>query len=535
MNESVQSTGDSAPRTPASPLPPPRRLPSVPQDVLHRFGARVLDPSTAVRVPGQPPYRSTVYVADRLIINGDADDATRAALAQAAEQNGVRLVYEEGDREPRSHSAARAAGLDGRTDLFSTVVDLVPTGDGPATPPNAWQVLQTFRTILGRDAASINAVALDHLMAATAGPDIGGNPFIGGHAAGGASDQYGTPGYGGRAPVDWVGPEPTRCPDEKWTGRRPVVAVLDTGVGRHPWLGPDIVTKNPTVNGTPIGLQDPSTDPELTGVVDDPYEGTLDSDSGHGTFIAGLIRQKCPDANIVAVRVMSSDGAVAERELLDALKLLVVRQHAAQATGDLANMIDVVCLSLGYYHEQPEDITFDPVLLDPLRALGECGVAVVVSAGNDATSREMFPAAFAPHEGGEVASYDPDCIPVLSVGALNPNRTVALFSNAGDWVTCHRPGAAVVSTFPVTFDAGQQPLVRVFVPGDGWRETIDPDSFHAGFGTWSGTSFSAPILAGEIMQAMVDGDCGPLDAIEPAATLDRAWKAIAKTTQVTRP
>ena len=62
-----------------------------------------------------------------------------------------------------------------------------------------------------------------------------------------------------------------------------------------------------------LGLPDPTPIPSVTGVSDDPYEGVLDPDAGHGTFIAGLIRQNCPDADILAVRVMGGDG-VGRRE-----------------------------------------------------------------------------------------------------------------------------------------------------------------------------------------------------------------------------
>ena len=115
-------------------------------------------------------------------------------------------------------------------------------------------------------------------------------------------------------------------------------------------------------------------------------------------------------------------------------------------------MIDVLTLSLGYYHESVDDLKYDPHLLVPLRILGETGVAVVVAAGNDCTARPMFPAAFTPHDGGYVPEPDPTAVPVVSVGALNPDNSIAMFSNGGEWVTCYRPGAALVSTFPKTFN-----------------------------------------------------------------------------------
>ena len=335
--------------------------------------------------------------------------------------------------------------------------------------------------------------------------------------------------------MNWLGSAPHRRADADLRCRRPVVAVLDTGVGSHPWLPPDIVLRDSSVMGVPIGIHDPLSDPERTGVIDDPYEGVLDSDAGHGTFIAGLIRQVCPDADILAIRVMPSDGAVAESDLLDALTLLVIRQSLAQAAGDPRGVIDVVSLSLGYYHEQPDDVSFDPQLLQPLRALGESGVSVVAAVGNDSTARPMFPAAFTPYPGGQIAAFDTNSVPLVSVGARNPDNTIALFSNAGPWVSCHRPGAALVSTFPVTFDAAEQPSYRVDVPGDGMRTTIDPDNFTSGFGTWSGTSFAAPILAGQLAQCLLDGGCGPLDPPDRASAVSRGWNAITMQVGVNRP
>ncbi|MEP7178730.1 MAG: S8/S53 family peptidase [Pseudonocardiales bacterium] len=550
MDAPVEPTQGSSerPDPPRAPLGrEPLLAPSA--EVLVRYNARVLDPSTAVRVPGQPPIRPTVYIGDRLIVSGMATDATRGTLADAAKRNGLQIVLDKDSSHLRTAELARRVGFQDDPTLFSHAVRLVPAGGGPAEPPDAWLVLQTFRALVGRGAAAAQQqVALDHLLTATTGADIGGSPYTSPHGVGGvpytsphgvgdASAQYGMPGWGGRTPVQWVGLEPYRRDDKEMTCRRPVVAVLDTGVGSHPWLGPTIVRRDASAAGVPMGIQDPATDPEVAGVIDDPYEGVLDSDAGHGTFIAGLIRQVCPDADILAIRVMPSDGVVAESDLLDALKLLVIRQNLARATPDASQVIDVVSLSLGYYHEQPDDITFDPQLLSPLRALSRSGVAVVASAGNDSTGRPAYPAAFTPYPGGQIPAFDANCVPLISVGALNPDGTIALFSNAGPWVACHRPGAALVSTFPVTFNASAESSYRAFVPGEGWRETIDPDDFRSGFGTWSGTSFAAPVLAGELAQCLLEleGKFGAVAAADWAGAVERAWNAITMRVKVDRP
>jgi subtilisin family serine protease len=135
----------------------------------------------------------------------------------------------------------------------------------------------------------------------------------------------------------------------------------------------------------------------------------------------------------------------------------------------------------------------------------------------------MFPAAL---------DTRPDRRPlnVVAVGARNPNGTVALFSNDGDWVDCHERGASVLSTLPTTFDASLEPSARTTFPAGTVRETIDPDDFRGGFGVWSGTSFAAPIVAGRLAADLLDrwtrstGPRGP----RPLASRQRVIAAVGK-------
>jgi subtilisin family serine protease len=78
-------------------------------------------------------------------------------------------------------------------------------------------------------------------------------------------------------------------------------------------------------------------------------------------------------------------------------------------------------------------------------------------------------------------------------------------------------------------------MYRFLMPGEGWRETIDPDDFSSGFGTWSGTSFAAPILAGQLAQCLVDGHCGPLEMVDRPSTVTRAWNALTEQLELRRP
>jgi subtilisin family serine protease len=173
-------------------------------------------------------------------------------------------------------------------------------------------------------------------------------------------------------------------------------------------------------------------------------------------------------------------------------------------------------------------------MYDLLEMMGECGTLVVASAGNEATSRPMYPAAFAPwsdDEGGGAATRS-DCLPVLSVGALNPDASTALFSNGGPWVRAYQPGAAVVSTMP-PLQGGYEPLARVTAFGR-QREAIDPDDFTGGFAVWSGTSFAAPLMAGRIAARLLHSMPAASGGDTQAAAVARGWKAVEAETKIKR-
>ena len=258
----------------------------------------------------------------------------------------------------------------------------------------------------------------------------------------------------------------------------------------------------PDIDGQPIGYVDDPTNAEKWFDQVGPLDGGIDPLAGHGTFIAGLIHQACPDADIISWRIVGADGPVVESDLVTALDNIAELARRHRDGEENGYPIDVLSISLGYYHETPEDLLFDPTLYEILRDLGECGVSVVCSAGNDATARPMFPAAFTSWLDGGGKPCEKSVVPVVSVGALNPNGTDALFSNAGPWVRAWDPGAAVLSTVPPTFQGGLEPAARTEAYTRR-RESIDPDDFSSGFAVWSGTSFAAPLLAGRIAAALV--------------------------------
>ncbi len=338
---------------------------------------------------------------------------------------------------------------------------------------------------------------------------------------------------GERQPVTWIGPMPMRGMPEV---RRPVVAILDTGCGSHPWLQ-GVVRRDLSIDGVPVSAPDPEIDPERWFDQVGALDGAVDALAGHGTFMAGLVYLACPDADIVAARIVETDGVVLESVLVNALTQIaeLVRRYADAEAG--GQPVDVLVLSMGYYHEQPFEEGDEPLLARALATLGELGVIVVAAAGNDATSRPMYPAAFAPSADGRTGNRArADQVPLVSVGASNPDGgTAALFSNSAAWVRAWEPGAALVSTMPVTFHGGLQPVARTGDPHRRLRESIDPDDYSPGFAVWSGTSFAAPILGGKLAAALLDASHDPglsLDDLGRCASVARAWKAVSVLTEI---
>jgi len=449
--------------------PPPAQL----QSALKRWDACILDPASTPL--GREPFAATAYRNGRLIVHcpdRGTDERVRAILNKVlARRNWI------ADHQ-RSQVTFRPAA-------------------SAAAPVDSWAVLAEMRAHQDPEVAA--GVGLDHVL--TAAEQVGGNPFALGHGRVGM-DQYGVGGPGGRGPVSVVLPAPVA----RRTARRPRIVVLDTGIGDHPWFrSSPAQTTLMLADGTIVGPQiDPASIRGLAadgfGALANPLLGALASHAGHGTFIAGLIRQACPDADIVALAVMGSDGMVAESTLTDALDLLAAKQR------EQAGWADALVLSLGYYAESDRDLVYNTKLKNVLVALGRLGIAVFCAAGNDASVRPSYPAAFARHP--EFA--DPDVVPLSSVAALNPDGTVALFSNDGPWVTAQALGVNLVSTVPVDVEGSRGSGIRTLDAGGRYRSGQDLDDLGSGFASWSGTSFAAPVLAGKYLRALAKAGFPPI-------------------------
>jgi len=507
-------------------------------EILLRHGARVLDPDGVPIASGWPAPQSTVYRAHTLLLPPDlAQEPKLSALNEALSGAGMRLI-------PASPGGHVPGGVASRLPRAAVLAAVEREGLSSPGDVDAWRALAVLRAAKGLDQGDVQRVSLEHVLAGAA---ITGDPaiFFGGIESGSGrsgviDDSYLYRGGSARVPVEVAMAAPPRRPEPACTalyGRRPVIAVLDTGVRAHPWL--DVTIGADGGDGTKANgyatekdgfvqvdqdMQDiiygNEEDPAGRGDrwrltrypwdTPDPSNAVIrlvDSHTGHGTFIAGIMRQVVPDATVLSIRIMHSDGIVHEGDLLCALGLIADRVALAQAEGDPALMIDAVSLSLGYFSDSAADAAYTSALRHVIDELLNMGVLVTAAAGNFTTKRRYYPAAFA----GDARTARR--IPLVSVGALNPNGTSAAFSDGGSWVHGWASGAAVVSTFPVDVNGPLNANVD-----SGTAEGLDLDDYTSGFAVWSGTSFSAPAMAAYLVRAMTDSLRGP--APDPALRLD---------------
>jgi subtilisin family serine protease len=155
---------------------------------------------------------------------------------------------------------------------------------------------------------------------------------------------------------------------------------------------------------------------------------------GHGTLVAGIIAAVAPDAMIMPIRAFDDNGESDHFTIAKSIRWAV------------DNGADVINMSFGTLEKSK-------ILKEAVEYAHKNGVTLIASAGNDNRDDEQFPSAFDK---------------VVSVAATDHWDMRARFSNYGNPVDVAAPGVAIIAPFP-----------------GGYYAVV------------SGTSFAAPIVAGE--------------------------------------
>lgn len=259
------------------------------------------------------------------------------------------------------------------------------------------------------------------------------------------------------------------------TGQGVRVAVLDTGIdARHPALANRLARRGGVVLGR--DFVDDDADASEAG-------SRADAGFGHGTHVAGLVALAAPGARLMPVRVLDARGRGNTWVLAEALAW-AVDPDGRPGTDDGAHVINLslgttaptalltlaVQLATCEFDDDDDDMQHPGFDADRQRCANRFGAVVASAAGNSGSDVEMqYPAA-------------EDVKGTLSVAASTAAHRIAGFSNWGSWVRIAAPGDTLVST----------------VPG-------------GGYGTWSGTSMAAPLVAGSaaLLLATVPKDGTP--------------------------
>jgi len=254
--------------------------------------------------------------------------------------------------------------------------------------------------------------------------------------------------------LGWVPAIPARrlnhnlsdSPAKGSAGRGVRIAVVDTGMRtQHAWLS--------QVGAGPNDYEE----------LDEDNDMMFDMEAGHGTFVAGVIRQHAPGATLFGRAAVDTNG------FTDDVRL-------ATAIDTLAGLgIDILNLSVGGPADPVNPLPSTRSALDRLRAENP-RLAVVAAAGNRNRSDELFYPAALPN--------------VISVGALDRALNRAKFSNYGPWVKTWALGVEIESSY-----VGKDVTASFLT---------DPAGALDG-AVWSGTSFAAPRVAGNIAAAMRPG------------------------------
>jgi serine protease AprX len=201
---------------------------------------------------------------------------------------------------------------------------------------------------------------------------------------------------------------------------------------------------------------------------------------GHGTFVAGIAAGQAagqfgvsPRSNLVSLDVMNDQGEATVADIISACDWILANKSA--------DNIKVANLSLHAVNQA--SVMFDP-LDQAVEKLWLNGVTVVAAAGNYATNGQASGVPYAP-------GNDPF---VITVGAADTNNTLA---TGDDFV-------APWSAWGYTGDGFMKPdisapgryIIGPVSPGAALYTLRPGDVVSPGYMQLSGTSFSAPMVAG---------------------------------------
>lgn len=291
-----------------------------------------------------------------------------------------------------------------------------------------------------------------------------------------------------------------------------VVAVVDSGVQRHPDLAPKLVDGYDFVSAVSDSGDGDGDDADPS----DPGQPVGNGYKFHGTHVAGTIGAVTNNGSGVAgvggnVRIMPvrvlglSNGT--DNDIMEGIRYAAGLSNRSRRLP--SKRADIINLSLGRSRAGTCPAAYQQVF-NEVRA---AGVIVVASAGNDSEQASRSPA---------------NCAGVISVSAVDSTRARASYSNAGTGVDVAAPGGDG-SSFQVYSTSA----------------SFNGSTYSAAYTAMSGTSMAAPHVSGvialmksvnpaltpadvdaKLSAGLLTDDIGPPGADELGVGLINALKAV---------
>lgn len=224
--------------------------------------------------------------------------------------------------------------------------------------------------------------------------------------------------YGGRSTNDYRGQAAASALNlpaahSISTGSGVTVAVIDTGVDAD---HPELVDR--LVPGWNFVTEASDTDDVARGT-DTSGNGIPDEFVGHGTMIAGMIHLVAPDAKIMPIVALDSDGRTTSFTVAKAIYFAIDKR------------VEVINLSLGT-SAPDEDVL---VLREAVDEARRHWITVSASAGNLGHSgNDQYPSAFQENRS-------------IAVAASDWQDRITDFTNVGDHVVVAAPGVEAIGTY----------------------------------------------------------------------------------------
>lgn len=277
-------------------------------------------------------------------------------------------------------------------------------------------------------------------------------------------------------------------------GRRPVIAILDTGVDiDHPDLKDNIWINEKEQSGVD------GQDDDQNGYTDDLHgwdcvnqTGRLGDWNGHGTHCAGIaaavqgngigVVGANPDALIMPVTVLQSDGTGDVGTIIRGLEYT------------LTHDVDVISMSLGSYgYSKAEELALGKVYHKTVIVAAAGNDGLCIYPGHSCCSKPMYPGAFTFVLGVEASKdYAGTCYSSCGGGVspykANPWR--ACFSNLDD--------DGPIYTDLSIFDEEKMYNYELLVPGTNILSTYPGGRYKM----MNGTSMATPLAAGAISRLL---------------------------------